>query len=587
MDFDATQRTIAEVIRTADHWVPRYQRDYAWEEENVLDLWEDLRVSSEDQYFIGNMVVHENGRSAWDLVDGQQRLTTILIALAAIRDIYIDYEENGRASGLTEYLQQTGLDGETTFRLRAHGGSNFLQKRILSDPLKRIVAELEPATDGERAQLLAYKIFVDKIRSEVESSSELPALALDAVRDRFLNATVIYVRAGDKKNAFRVFETLNDRGKSLRQIDLVKNQVISAIPSSGTGEEEALWGESINAVESTSWSKVDAEDFLGYFWNSTCRQGDDEIVAVTRIRRSVDRALAKYASDDEGAREFIRIFHQTSMIFSEFDKCLSTPNGKHWSSLVANGRYRKDAFEEIDRALYGCLVSNSNLPLNVLFALLRSYCFGDKKTVSKPMLLKFLKAIEVLQFRWSICKKPSTSTIRRAYRKAAYAVDAADVPADLRLAYEGFLADASRLLPTDAQFKDGLKSLTYFNQKPADVFRIRHVLERIETYWKRSRLPRGQEMTLEHIEPQGGRSISTPQNFWVGKLGNLTLIPGDVNSWLPPQFEEKSIELSKWVNSKDEVLHRQIALEDWNNSLANERMERLLDIATMVWPRFS
>lgn len=585
MDFDATQRTIAEVIRTGDHWVPRYQRDYAWEEENVQDLWDDLKISSDDQYFIGNMVVHENGPASWDLVDGQQRLTTVLIALAAIRDKYQDSGEAGRANGLAEYIQQTNLSGETTFRLRARSGSNFLQKRILSNSGTRILAQ-PPTSDAEKAQMAAYEIFRNRIQSELEGSGVNSAIMLDAIRDRFLTATVIYVRAGDKKNAFRVFETLNDRGKSLRQVDLVKNQVISAIPSSGTGEEESLWEQSISAIESTSWSKVDAEDFLGYFWNSTSWQPDDEIVAVTRIRRSVDRALTGYPSPDDGARDFIRVFHQTAVIFKEFDRCLAAPNGKHWKEVVDNGRYRKDVFEEIDLALYGCLVPTSNLPLNVLFALLRSYAFNSEKIMSKSILLKFLQAIEVLQFRWSISKKPSTSTIRRAYRKAAFAVDGAKTPRDFEAAYSSFISDASRLVPTDAQFKDGLKSLTYFDQKPADIFRLRHVLETIERFWGNSRLPRNKEMTLEHIEPQGGRSISTPQNFWVGKLGNLTLIPGEVNSWLPAAFDLKSNELSKWVNSKDLVLHRQLNQSNWSNSVANERMEQLLDIATRVWPKF-
>ncbi|MCG7432877.1 DUF262 domain-containing HNH endonuclease family protein [Kocuria indica] len=584
MDFDATQRTLAEVIRTGDHIIPRYQRDYAWEEENVQDLWDDLRLNGELGYFIGNMVVHSSGPEQWDLVDGQQRLTTILIAIIAIKDAYDKIGEHGRSEGLTEYIQQKNLSGEITFRLRQRKESGYLQLSILSKPEFRIL-DRKPESGADRSQYAAYILIKKLIDEEISSSSESPTVTIDAIRDRFLRATVVYVRVGDKKNAFRIFETLNDRGRSLRQIDLVKNQIISTIPDNASQEEERVWTEIIRLVETVTWSKVDAEDFLGYFWNSTAKQENDEIVAVARVRRSVERHIQSLPDAESAAREFIKVLHQTASIFKEFDACLSSPNGKHWQDIVPGTRWRKDVFEEIDSALYGCLVPGSNLPLNTLFALLRSYIYPSSSPISKNLLVDFLTAIETLQFRWSISKRPSTSSIRRAYRRAAYAVDKADSMAAYRSAYHTFKMDAEKLMPTDPQFKDGLRGMTYFAQKPADVHRLRRTLEKIEDYWGSSKLPRNQDMTLEHIEPQGGRSINSRQNFWIGKLGNIMLLPGKVNSALPSSFNEKSIELSRWANPQDVVLLQQIERAEWGNSSANDRMEALLDVAVDVWPR--
>lgn len=583
MVFDAVQRTIGEIVLIGEHVVPRYQRPYAWDDENVLDLWNDLKGNPEG-HFLGNMVVHPSGSDNWDLVDGQQRLTTVLIAIRAIKDAYEKIDEEGRAQGLDNYLQRVDLSGERAFRLKYRTESGYLHLSLFSDP-ESTIRKTNPQSSAEKAQYSAYKIFARNIEAEVAESRGSGVEAIDAVRDRFIRASVVYVRVDGRQDAFRIFETLNDRGKSLNQVDLVKNQVISSIAATAAQEEEHLWGKSVSQVESISWSKVKVEDFLGYVWNSTSHQQDDEIVAINRVRRSVDAFMRSAANVEQGARDFIRLFSETADIFKEFDECLASPNGKHWEGLVPAERWRTDRFAAIDRSLYGCLVPGSNLPLNLLFSLLRNYIHGPSGKITNARLVEFLKAIENLQFRWSIAQRPSTSTIRRAYRRAAYSVDAATTKGDVFEALKQFKRDANALMPTDTQFKEGLKRLTYFTQRPQDVHRVRHVLEKIDEFWGSSKLSRNQSITLEHIEPQGGKSINSNQNLWVGKLGNLMLLPMKVNSALPSDFSNKAPKLAKWVNDKDLALRKQMELGHWGNAKSNERMKELLDAAISVWPR--
>ncbi|MFJ6085848.1 DUF262 domain-containing protein [Streptomyces sp. NPDC092369] len=583
MVFDAVQRTIGEIVLIGEHVVPRYQRPYAWDDENVLDLWNDLRDNSVG-HFLGNMVVHPSDSDSWDLVDGQQRLTTVLIAIRAIKDAYEKIGEMGRAQGLSNYLQRVDLSGEPTFRLKYRTESGFLHLSLFSDP-ESIIRQANPESSAEKAQYSAYKIFAKNIEEEVAKSTDPNAETIDAIRDRFIRSTVVYVRVDDRQDAFRIFETLNDRGKSLNQVDLVKNQVISSIAATAAQEEEHLWGKSVKRIESISWSKMKVEDFFGYLWNSTSHQPDDEIVAINRIRRSVDAFMRSKANVEQGARDFIRLFSETAEIFAEFDECLASPNGRHWETVVSAARWRADRYAAVDRSLYGCLVPGSNLPLNLLFSLLRNYIHGPRSTISNARLVDFLKAIENLQFRWSISQRPSTSTIRRAYRRAAYSVDSSTSANDIVKALQQFKRDANSLMPTDTQFKDGLKKLTYFTQRPQDVHRVRYTLEKIDEFWGSPKLSRNQSITLEHIEPQGGKSINSNQNFWVGKLGNLMLLPMEVNSALPSTFSGKAPKLAKWVNDKDLILQGQIRLGKWSNAVANKRMEELLDAAISVWPK--
>ncbi|MBB1018373.1 DUF262 domain-containing protein [Dietzia sp. DQ11-71] len=587
MGFDANQRTVAEIILTGEHIVPRYQRPYAWDEENILDLWKDLRNGPTKGHFIGNMVVYPSGGDRRDIVDGQQRLTTVLIAIRALKDAYEKIGETGRSQGLAHYLQRVDLSGETVFRLQHRTESGYLQLNIFSESSSVILGK-EPKSNAEKAQYAAYRIFTDEIVNEVKSDPDVPeSEVLDRIRDRFIRATVVYVLVDDRQSAFQIFETLNDRGKSLNQVDLVKNQVISAIPASASREEETLWAKSIEHIETSSWlkQKVKAEDFIGYAWNSTSHQADSEHVATNRIRRSVEAYLNGEGTPEANATEFIRFFHQTAEIFKEFDRTLASPNGKHWEEVVPAGRWRSDKFALIDNALYGCLVPNSTLPLNLLFSLLRNYIHCPGTKIAHARLLDFLRVIECLQFRWSIAQRPSTSTIRRAYRRAAYAVDNAPSKNAVNAALADFKEDANSLMPTDSQFKDGLRRLTYFTQRPGDIHRVRRTLQEVERHWGSSSLPANDPLTLEHIESQGGKSINSRQNFWVGKLGNLMLLPMTVNSSLPQNFDQKCAALGKWANAQDLVLHAQINLKVWDNSAANQRMNEILDTAVLVWPK--
>lgn len=584
MSFDVNERTIGEVILTGIHIVPRYQRPYAWDEENILDLWRDLKANDEGGHFIGNMVVCSQSDDSREIVDGQQRLTTILIALRAIKDAYEKAGEQGKSSGLSIYLQQVDLNGDIQFRLQYRTDAGYLHLDLFAESESVIVGK-QPSSQAEKAQYAAYKNFGQYIQQEVDGSQLSTVQCLDKIRDRFLRSTVVYVRVDDRQSAFRIFETLNDRGKSLDQVDLVKNQVISAIPPTPSREEEILWNKGLDLIESSSWSKVKSEDFLGYAWNSTANQDDSEIVATHRIRRSVEAYLGNGADAEAKAREFLRFFNQTAEIFREFDRTLAAPNGQHWKEVVPSKLWRPDKFERIDYALYGCLVPASNLPLNLLFSLLRNYIHSAKPKIKSATLIEFLQVVECLQFRWSIAQRPSTSTIRRAYRRASFAVDSAATNAASTQALKDFKNDANSLMPTDAQFKDGLRRLTYFNQRPQDVHRVRRTLQRIEEHWGSSKLPSNQPMTLEHIEPQGSKSINSKQNYWVGKLGNLMLLPGSINHSLPAKFSSKAPQLKPWVNDKDTELQKRLKSLEWDNSASNSRMESLLDSAIQVWPR--
>jgi uncharacterized protein with ParB-like and HNH nuclease domain len=76
--------------------IPRFQRPYSWDDENINEFWNDVVVNQTEDYFIGSMVVYKKDKQQFGVVDGQQRLTTITILLCVLRDYFIELNKKYR-----------------------------------------------------------------------------------------------------------------------------------------------------------------------------------------------------------------------------------------------------------------------------------------------------------------------------------------------------------------------------------------------------------------------------------------------------------------------------------------------------------
>jgi uncharacterized protein with ParB-like and HNH nuclease domain len=120
--------------------VPMYQRSYAWEEVHVRDLYQDVTTAladDEKDYFVGSIVVTKDAKAGFEVVDGQQRLATTTILLAAMRDWLFHKGDKGRALQIEQkYLVERDFrTQEATPRLRLNEvDSDFFYRRILSSP---------------------------------------------------------------------------------------------------------------------------------------------------------------------------------------------------------------------------------------------------------------------------------------------------------------------------------------------------------------------------------------------------------------------------------------------------------------------
>ena len=214
------------------YFIPSYQRPYAWTEEEAGILFDDLydfyKTVVDDNYFLGSIVlIKEEDRPRSDVIDGQQRLTTLTILLAALtsyfdgdlRNDYLDYlKEPGRIS--------QGIPSRPRLCLRLKD-QPFFEKYIQNVQLDELT-NINPATlqnEAQRHIQTNCKILLEKIDKAFKSVDEIKAFGSFLVQRCF----IVAVYTPSQQSAFRVFSVMNSRGLDLLPTDIIKADVMGSI----------------------------------------------------------------------------------------------------------------------------------------------------------------------------------------------------------------------------------------------------------------------------------------------------------------------------------------------------------------------
>ena len=208
--------------------VPDYQREYVWQSEQVeqllTDIYGELNGSDPEkapEYFIGSIVVCPGKGGVFDLIDGQQRMTTLFLTLCAIRD---RFEALGGKSpeALSPQLSTTSADayGRDVFRYRLD-----LQYEDSGDVLIRIAKKDKDLAAITRTRSIGY--ILNAYASVTAFLTQQFGDKMDALREfyGYFNSKVklIRIQTEDVAKALKIFETINDRGVGLDSMDLLKN----------------------------------------------------------------------------------------------------------------------------------------------------------------------------------------------------------------------------------------------------------------------------------------------------------------------------------------------------------------------------
>lgn len=211
-----SQETLEKVLSRDKFSIPQYQRDYAWKKKNFEELWEDLEEAKDSQgHFLGTIVVSPNQQDSkkFDIIDGQQRVTTIFMLLYAL--VYkSEFKDN--------YTIKFLLDKRNDIKLEVAPQNQEFLKELLKDSKQGTLSSTLREKADTRSKKNLYEVFeviLDKV-------SQLDSIKVEKYIETLLSMVLMWLEEPNSGKAIRTFQSVNDRGVSLNLLDKLKSLLI-------------------------------------------------------------------------------------------------------------------------------------------------------------------------------------------------------------------------------------------------------------------------------------------------------------------------------------------------------------------------
>ena len=336
MEFKAHPRTIRDALTLPRRYViPRFQREYSWEAEELEELWDDLLDSIKiennmlvaSEYFIGSLVLVGDDDDTRNIdrqvVDGQQRLMTFTVAFSVLSQLFKKIEEEKLSEIVHNYIIGEDENGKAYTKVVSETPKPFFQYRIQR---KDIDFTQLPKTKEEERILAAYVFFENKLEQKnilKELAARFPGQelsygdALKLFRDQILKCKVIYVTVKSFEDAYAIFEVLNAKGKDLSPVDIIKNSIFSILDE--TEPVDTAYNKWGNIRGYMADGRVDdIVTFYRHFWLSK--------YGLTQNRKLVNEFNKKIRKDQDSYQTFL---NELETAASDYAK-ISQPSSLFW-----------------------------------------------------------------------------------------------------------------------------------------------------------------------------------------------------------------------------------------------------------------
>lgn len=587
--------SIQELLQSNSKFlVPKFQRNYSWNNEKVEALWEDLMDNfnqikhnpekiPDAQYLLGPVVlVRSEKQGEFFIIDGQQRLSTITTMFCVARDIIrenVQTEQNTSPEGLekiTEMIENKSMQRKG-WKLELNDTDKDLFEQIQeyeNQPLPQIerIKSLNVQTKSEKllrdSYILLHKKIMESLHTgfsderEHKTNKKTPEEDQKAVVDNIsmLNYFLAHVRENnfvvkivvDKPDtAYQIFETLNERGQTLSKSNLIKNYILSKIEN-----------KSDQSRHSQKWN-----DIFDYM-----KQPDDEFIIeslrsrhfdiqATISKKNLYKIIQSKFKDESSCKRYIRELEEDA----SFLQTLNDPTS-----------YRD---EHTKNEVYAIKALSAKFIRTPMLAAYREWQPKYYQKIVKLLVKFFFKFRVVRMERTGLVEKIVMKTTRmimkekKSYNEVAkYILEYDD--------HDDFLYNFKRKLmvspPTDVA-KYILYEITCHLRPPSDDVRpidsltLEHILPKNYKYWEEKEFFAG----YENPDDKG-------MGEFVDQLGNLTLLKQAVNSKSQDHvFSDKKQEykLSGLEINKQTVCNQ----DEWTAQIIKQREEKFAEYANEIW----
>lgn len=552
----ATEAKLLEFIKRAPQFtIPIYQRTYSWTQRECDQLWEDIVRAgrSEDvaAHFIGSVVYIEKslyqvmGPTALLVIDGQQRLTTASLLLAALARRLTGEPVPGFSSRkIRNYLLNPEEEGEGEFKL--------LLTQTDKDTLLAIVQDKPLPPDPSLRVKENFEFFDGKIAA----LNEADLLRLCQGLNKLLIVDVALSK--DQDNPQLIFESMNSTGLDLSQADLIRNFVLMALePKHQADLYNSHWRPMELAFGQEAYS-THFDAFMRHYL--TLRTGDIPNV------RAVYQAFKTYAGSGKVAATGVDALLADIHMFAGYYCAMALRQERDKDLAVA--------FDDL-----------REMKVDVAYPfLLELYHDMKQGLFSAKDMVHMVRLIESYVFRRAVCGIP-TNSLGKTFASMMRALRENRSPESVA-AYL-LLSPSYRRFPRDDEFMRELCSRDLYNFP-----RRSYLLRRLENHGRKEPVT-VEEYTIEHIMPQSiavsavwradlGPDWQRVHETWLHTLGNLTLT-GYNSEYSNRPFADKRDMAGGFGESPLRLNKGLGALNGWNEEAITDRAERLAKVAVEVW----
>ena len=560
--MQANKRRYTEIIGNPVQFViPVFQRDYSWMEEQCEQLWDDIertsQVDGDSEHFFGPVVYistvgHSAAFTRWLLIDGQQRMTTVSLLAAAMRDHIRDLPSSEATKGEADKIEHDFL---INTHERDDDQKHKLVLRARDEVVLRAIVDGERPVDGSATLMQNYEFFRAKLLDA----------DIDAIIAGVSGLVVVDVRLDrGKDDPQQIFESLNSTGIDLTQADLVRNYMLMGLEQQ---KQESLYGKYWRKIEQIYDSgRTELDNFLGDFVALEARA--QKQVRTRHVYSSFRIQFEEYKNDASRMEKLLK----RMLKFARY----------HAAFVMET-----EEFPVVADHLRRLKAQATTTPAILIMRLLDAF---ELEYITNEGLVEALELVESYLVRRSICRQPTRSYWTH-FSKLAHALKRADVLGYLKVNLH-WLSDGNYAFPTDRQFKRALQQDDLYTRPII----CRFLLEELENRRSKERSDMSL-LTIEHIMPQNerlspawrkmlGDNWKDVQAEWLHRLGNLTLTAYNKEYSDKPflfkkntknGFKDSSLRLNKYVAQQ----------EDWTPMQMRERAKKLSKWALDIWPSLS
>ena len=595
--------TIDEAFRECFYIIPDYQREYVWTEKEVCQLLEDIgeqvELDAKEEYFIGTILVSPTeDKNYYEVIDGQQRLTTFFLLLCALKNLFHG-EPQGATISSRVSDSYTDRDGQVRTSLKLeprYENAGEVMTRLVeldTDPqsVNSSIHAAGIANFGSVENLLgAYSTLYSYLQDKCDNVTELKRYW------GFLANNVVFIQIStDVGRALKIFETINERGVGLSPMDLLKNLLFKQVKKEQFLELKNEWKKITNLLEQGRQQPL---RFLPYFLMANYvvsnKRGDyslrkDEIYDWFLTKENA--ALCQYETDPFG---FVRKTTRNAESYLAFAHAMGN-DGK--PNLPMRSLKR---------------LTGSGCSLHYILLLAAAH-------FPKPLFNHLVSQLESFLFYY-LFSKTSTKELERSFSLWAEElreIGEVDDPVEQKMRLNAFV-EARFKKSMDDKWQKLVDTLKRFRLRSVPKYRAIYLLARLTQHIDmafggvkvRGCLDPFMNLQIEHILPQNPDkdllekwAIENPgkdYDDYKERLGNLTLLEKPLNIVARNDFyaakcvtyKKSSSYLTRSLaeladigqNTSVSRINTQIqSFSEWNSVAIEERQSMLIDLVKDIW----